>query len=68
MEGTFTAIDVPGASLTMAFGINARGDIVARYCAGGATHSFLLDKEGTVTTMDVPGALIHVGLGYQPSR
>ncbi len=33
----FTTIDVPGASSTLPFGINARGDIVGRSSAGGIT-------------------------------
>ena len=41
-EGSFTTIDVPGASSTVPLGINARGDIVGRYSAGGITHGFLL--------------------------
>jgi probable HAF family extracellular repeat protein len=53
---TFTTIDVPGATLTNAIGINAHGQIVGAFTdAGGAFHSFLLD-EGTFTTIDPPGA------------
>ena len=51
---TFTTIDLPGATDTLAIGINARGQIVGLYVAGG-THGFLLDK-GNFTTIDVPGA------------
>ena len=65
-KGTFTTIDVPGASLTQAFGINPRGDIVGSYAAGGATHGFLLDKKGTFTTIDVPGASFTEALGVNP--
>ena len=48
-RAAFTTIDVPGASSTLAVGINSRGDIVGQYSAGGTTHGFLLDKEGTFT-------------------
>src|SRR5438128_2074701 len=52
---TFTTIDVPGATLTRAREINARGQIVGFYPADGQTHGFLLDNV-TFTTIDVPGA------------
>jgi len=53
---TFTTIDVPGATLTNAIGINAHGQIVGGFAdAGGASHGFLLEEE-TFTTIDVPGA------------
>jgi hypothetical protein len=45
-RGSFTTIDVPGASSTQPLGINPRGDISGMYSAGGITHGFLLDKEG----------------------
>lgn len=32
-SGTFTAIDIPGATFVSATGINPRGDIVGRYVA-----------------------------------
>src|SRR5438093_1446338 len=60
---TFTTIDVPGATLTNAIGINARGQIVGAYAdAGGAFHGFLLDG-GTFTTIDVPGATFSAAFG-----
>jgi probable HAF family extracellular repeat protein len=41
-DGIFTTIDVPGATLTQAFGINELGQIVGRFRdAGGASHGFL---------------------------
>ena len=48
---TFTTIDVPGATGTVALGINNRGQIVGEI----GSHGFLLDR-GTFTTIDVPGA------------
>jgi hypothetical protein len=48
----FTPIDVPGASFTLARGINPRGDIVGFYVAGVTSHGFLL-HESTFTDIDV---------------
>ena len=56
--GTFTPIEVPGATFTTAIGINARGQIVGGFRdARGVIHGFLLDK-GVFTQIDVaiPGA------------
>ena len=51
---TFTTIDPPGSTATLALDINARGDIVGNYLtADGKTHGFLLSN-GTFTTIDVP--------------
>ena len=52
----FTPIDVPGASVTEAFGINPEGDIVGFYEAGPPPfvgHGFLLSK-GVFTPINVP--------------
>ena len=52
----YVRIDFPNATLTLANGINARGDIVGRYDdADGVTHGFLLRK-GVFSTIDFPGA------------
>jgi probable HAF family extracellular repeat protein len=62
----FTTIDVPGATLTIAFGINPRGDIVGLYLdTSGNEHGFLLSN-GTFTTIDVPGAISTNALGINP--
>jgi uncharacterized membrane protein len=42
-KGTFTAIDVPGATRTSALGINARGQIVGFYDVSGTEHGFLAE-------------------------
>ena len=52
----FVEIDFPGATFTLAAGVNARGDIVGLYGdVNGATHGFLLRK-GLFSTIDFPHA------------
>jgi hypothetical protein len=41
---TFTTIDFPGATSTIACGINPRGDIVGDYVSAGRGHGFLLSR------------------------
>jgi len=55
-EYTFTTIDAPGSTSTLAFGINAAGQIVGVF-GGGTTgnHGFLWDGT-TFTNIDVPDA------------
>jgi probable HAF family extracellular repeat protein len=60
---TFTTIDVPGATLTEAYGVNAAGQIVGRFNdATGERHGFLKDG-ATFTTIDVPGATLTEAYG-----
>jgi hypothetical protein len=40
-KDSFTTIDAPGSTATNVTGINARGDIVGNYVAGGVTHGFI---------------------------
>jgi hypothetical protein len=60
-KGTFTTIDVPGATYTFPTSINDLGQIVGHYAvgvpdiAGGTLHGFLWDY-GSLTAIDVPGA------------
>ena len=54
--GTFTTIDVPGATATVAFAINNAGTIVGRYVTAGRTHGFVRSPDGEITTIDYPGA------------
>jgi hypothetical protein len=45
-EPTFTTIDVPGATFTVAMGINPDGEIVGLYFdANFVGHGFLLSKK-----------------------
>jgi uncharacterized membrane protein len=53
---TFTSIDFPGASLTVAYDINEDGNIVGHYRNSTGFHGYLL-SEGQFTTIDFPGAL-----------
>jgi hypothetical protein len=51
--GSYTTLDVPGATETWA--INASGQIVGNFIADGTTHGFLRSG-GTYTTLDPPGS------------
>ncbi len=53
--GTYTTIDFPGASTTIAWSINKSGDTVGTYTIGTVTHGFKLTA-GRFTTIDYPGA------------
>ena len=52
---TFTILDVPGASLTEAIGINNAGQVVGVLGDSSGQHGFI-NTGGTFTTLDVPGA------------
>jgi probable HAF family extracellular repeat protein len=57
--GAFTALSVPGASLTDAWGINNLGQVVGVYSnnlQGVPDHGFLY-QDGTYATFDVPGSI-----------
>jgi PEP-CTERM motif len=51
---TFTSIDLPGATITFATGINNGGQIVGSYF--DATYHGFLDSGGRFTSINVPGA------------
>ena len=62
----FTSIDFPAASFTIAYGIDARGDIVGSdQDPGGKSHGFLRSG-GVFSSIDFPGALGTVALGINP--
>jgi uncharacterized membrane protein len=61
--GTFTTIDVPGATATLAADINAEGYLVGRYAIAGVTHGFLRTPAGEFLTIDFPGASLTVAAG-----
>ena len=52
---TFTTLDVPGASVTEADGINNAGQVVGFFNDSGVDRGFI-NTGGTFTTLDVPGA------------
>jgi hypothetical protein len=52
---TYTPLNYPGASETLAFGINDAGTIVGYYKASGVYHGFSLNS-GTYTSLNYPGA------------
>ncbi len=54
--GSFTTIDVPGASDTEALGINNAGQVVGSGYYGDAGDHGFLESAGSFTTIDVPGA------------
>ena len=54
---SYETFDVPGATTTIAWGINARGDVVGTYGdAARRFHGFVRQKGG-FTTIDYPGAI-----------
>jgi probable HAF family extracellular repeat protein len=61
--GTFTTIDVPGATYTQASGINNAGQIVGGFFdSNGISHGFL-KVGGTFRTIDAPGATLAFASG-----
>jgi probable HAF family extracellular repeat protein len=57
-DGVFTTFDVPGASMTEAYGINNAGDIVGTYVdANGVQHGFL------AAPVPGPSSLLLLGVG-----
>lgn len=57
-DGQFTSIDFPGASLTLAWKINSRGDITGTYIdASGIIHGFLWSAGAFSSVIDFPGAV-----------
>src|SRR5437773_299056 len=77
-QGTYTQIDVPGASFTSCQGVDTAGDIVGFYGASDNEYGFLFSG-GSYITIAYPGATgtqltgINdmgqiVGLTYSPSQ
>lgn len=54
--GLYTTIDVPGATTTLAVGVNDRGVVSGVYADSSGNEHGYLDRDGTFTTIDVPGA------------
>ena len=54
LDGTITTFDVPGASGTVGYGIDAAGTVAGAYSdAGGSSHGFIRDAAGNLTSFDV---------------
>ena len=70
-RGHTRRFDVPGASITLPYGINNHGTIAGEYVdAGivpgpgsaarpGSVHGFIRDRHGTITTFEVPYRHLH---------
>jgi hypothetical protein len=48
---TYTTLDPPGSTRTIAASINLRGDVAGNYVAGGVVHGFVYSN-GTYATLD----------------
>jgi hypothetical protein len=55
---TYTTLDVPGAALTVAQGINDSGQIAGLYQDSNGTFHGFVRNDGTYVTIDVPGATL----------
>lgn len=63
----FTSIDIPDATATGAFGINARGEVVGFYRdASNRQHGFVLGRDG-FRSIDFPGAALTDARGISPN-
>ena len=63
---TLTVIDFPGATSTLAWGINHSGDIAGLYVsADKVTHAFLKSR-GQFISIDFPGAAFTEAFGISP--
>jgi hypothetical protein len=65
---SFTTIDVPGATGTVAQDVNDAGDVVGSYVAAGRTRGFLLDRNGQLYWIDFPGAVFTRAAGINARR
>ena len=52
----YTTLDFPGATATLAWGINNRGDVVGLYTLPDKTNHGFLWSGGRLTSIDFPGA------------
>ena len=64
-NGEFTTIDVPGATLTSANGMDAEGFIVGPYEVGGVRHGYRW-HDGEFTLIDLQGATVTHAAGINP--
>jgi probable HAF family extracellular repeat protein len=67
LQLVFSSLEVPGAVLTNAQGINARGDIVGFYTdSAGLNHGFRWSR-GVYSAIDVPNARVTQARGIGPN-
>jgi uncharacterized membrane protein len=66
-DPTFTQIDYPGESGTLALDINAGGEMVGRYIDSAGLHRGFLLSAGVFTPIDVPGSVYSPPLGINAS-
>jgi len=55
-DSTFSTIDFPGGTFTVALDISSSGEIVGSYNDAKGTHGFLLSRSGQFMAIDIPGA------------
>jgi probable HAF family extracellular repeat protein len=61
---TYTNIDLPSASSTIASNLNNHGQVVGSFVDSlGTQHAFVTEKRGGFTTIDFPGAVSTSGFG-----
>lgn len=67
-DGVAMPFDYPGATLTQAWDVNARGDVVGVYRdTAGRIHGFLRSAQGEFTSIDVPNATLTRAFGINTS-
>jgi hypothetical protein len=57
-DGSFTAIDFPGAPLTVVNGMNNLGEVVGAYCEDSQTCHGFSYYQGEFQTIDLAGSII----------
>jgi uncharacterized membrane protein len=63
-EQAFQSVDVPGATLVFASGINDDGYVTGRWDdRDGVSHGYLRDPDGTIHTIQVPGSIFTSATG-----
>lgn len=65
-DGVFTSLLVPGSTMTVAWDMNPKGEIVGVYRNSAGFHGFVLGADG-YTPIDVPGASATRAFGINPS-
>ena len=67
-DGVIMPFDYPGSTLTQAWDVNARGDVVGVYRdTAGRIHGYLRSVDGAFTSIDFPGATLTRAFGINAS-